>query len=127
VTWKLTVRIGPKVERSRYDDLRAALDAAEARAREIAGELPKRAIDTKIKRFEPIQQVAARLELAGPERLVPSVRAGLDVRGDGSTEAFLGRVKREAVEQRKGENAYKALRRAVAEKVKAKGKAQAKA
>jgi hypothetical protein len=119
VPWKLTVRIGPKVERSRYDELGPALDAAEARAREIAAEVPKRAIDTKIKRFDPIQQVAARLELAGPERLVPSVRAGLDVRGDGSTEAYRGRVKREAIKQRKGENAYKALRRAVAEQVKA--------
>ncbi len=118
VSWKLTIRIGPKVERSRYEELGSALDAAEARAREIAGEVPKRAIDTRIKRFDPIQQVAARLELAGPERLVPSVRAGLDVRGDGSTEAFRGRVKREALEQRKGENAYRALRRAMAEKVK---------
>ncbi len=123
----MTVRIGPKVERSRYDELHGALDAAEARAREIAGELPGRAIDTPIKRFDPVQQVAARLELAGPERLVPSVRAGLDVRGDGSTEAYLGRVRREAIEQRKGENAYRALRRAMAEKVKGKGKAQARA
>jgi hypothetical protein len=120
VSWKLTVRIGPKVERSRYDELRVALDAAEARAREIAGELPKRAIDTKVKRFEPIQQVAARLELAGPERLVPSVRAGVDVRGDGSTEAYVGRVKREVIKPRRGENAYQALRRAMTEKAKAK-------
>ncbi len=119
MSWKLTVRIGSKVERSRYDKLSAALDAAEARARVIAGEVPKRAIDTKIKRFDPIQQVAARLELAGPERLVASVRAGLDVRGDGSTEAYFGRVKREAIKHGKGENAYQALRRATAEKVNA--------
>ncbi len=123
MAWKLTVRIGPKVERSRYDALPAALDAAEARAREIASEVPKRPIDTRIKRFEPVQQVAARLELAGPERLVPSVRAGLDVRGDGSTEAYVGRVKREAVKQRRGESAYQALRRATAEKAAEKGKA----
>jgi hypothetical protein len=111
--WKLTVRAGPRVERSRYDRLADALDAAEARAKELAGEAPREAIDAKIRRFEPIQQVAARIEVTGPQRVLASVSGGLDVRGDGSTEAYLGRVKRELVEQRKGENAYRALRRAL--------------
>jgi hypothetical protein len=119
VAWKLTVRTGPKVQRSRYDELEAALDAAEVRAREIADNVPKTPVDAKFRRFEPVQQVAARLELAGPERLVPRVRAGVDVRGDGSTEAFIGRVKREVVKQRNGENAYEALRRELAARVNA--------
>jgi hypothetical protein len=111
--WKLTVRAGPSVERSRFDRLADALDAAEARARELAGEAPREAIDAKIRRFEPIQQVAARVEVSGPQRVLASISGGLDVRGDGSTEAYVGRVKRELVEQRKGENAYRALRRAL--------------
>jgi hypothetical protein len=113
VPWKLTVRTGPRVERSRYEELTAALDAAESAARVAAQNAPKRVVDAKFKRFEPVQQVTARVELAGPERLLPSVRAGIDVRGDGSTEAYLGRVRREVVEQRKGETPYKALRRAL--------------
>jgi hypothetical protein len=116
VTWKLTVRAGPRVERTRFDELEAALDAVETRAQELAGTAPKQAVDAKFKRFEPVQQVTARIELAGPERLVPSVRAGVDVRGDGSTEAFVGRVKREAVKQRRGETPYRALRRAIEER-----------
>jgi hypothetical protein len=116
VPWKLTVRTGPKVERTRFEELEAALDAVEERGRELARVAPRQAVDAKFKRFEPIQQVSARIELAGPERLVPSVRAGVDVRGDGSTEAYLGRVKREVIEQRKGETAYKALRRAIAKR-----------
>jgi hypothetical protein len=113
VGWKLTVRTGPKVERDRFDRLDDALDALEARARELSDGAPKRPVDVRYKRFEPVQQVSARLELAGPERLLPTTRAGIDVRGDGSTEAYVGRVRRVVIEQGKGETAYKALRRVV--------------
>jgi hypothetical protein len=111
------VRAGPRVERSSFDQLDEALDAAEARAQEISKQAPREVVDVRYKRFEPIQQVAARIEIAGPQRLLPTVRAGVDVRGDGSTEAYVGRVRRELVRQRKGENAYRALRRALVARV----------
>src|SRR5438270_8240747 len=100
--WKLTVRSGPRVQRSRYDELSEALEALQARAQQLARETDRNPVDLRYKRFEPIQQVVARLELAGPERLLPSVRAGVDVRGDGSVEAYRGRVRREVITQRKG-------------------------
>ena len=105
------MRAGPRVERSRYEELADALDAAELRGRELASAAPRDPVDVKVRRFEPIQQVVARLELAGPERLLPSARGGVDVRGDGSTEAYVGGLRREVIKQRKGETAYKALRR----------------
>ena len=114
MAWKLTVRAGPGVERLRFEELEAALDAAEQRGAELARDAPRRSVGLKLKRFEPVQQVAARIELAGPERLVPSVRAGVDVRGDGSTEAYVGRVRRQLVERQVGESAWAALRRALA-------------
>ncbi len=109
--WKVTVRAGPRIERRRFGELEAALDAAELRGLELARDAPRGSVDVKLKRFEPVQQVAARIELAGPERLVPSVRAGVDVRGDGSSEAYLGRVRRQLVDLRRGESAWAALRR----------------
>jgi len=116
VPWTLTVRAGPQVKRSRFDRLELALDALEARGRELAESAPNKAIDVKVQRFEPAKQVSARLELAGPERLLASVRAGVDVRGDGSTEAYVGRLKRKLVEQRRRETAYQALRRVLSER-----------
>jgi hypothetical protein len=59
--------------------------------------------------FEPAQQVAARAEIKGPRGL----RAGIDVRGDGTAEAWTGWLGRRVVEQQAGEDAYAALRRAV--------------
>ena len=113
--WKLTVRSGPRVQRELHDSLPDALTAVEHRADELSTSAPRRPVDAKIRSFEPIEQVVARVELAGPERFMPSVRAGLDVRGDGSTEAYLGRVRRRLIEQRRGESPAGALRRAVTE------------
>ena len=57
--------------------------------------------------FEPGAQVAVRAELKGPKGL----RAGVDLRGDGTAEAWTGRLGRRVIEQQPGEDAYAALRR----------------
>jgi hypothetical protein len=106
----LTIRQGPKVTRERYGDVQAALLAMEEWGRELERGADARAVGgTLLRRIEPVQQVVARLELAGPGKL----RAGIDVRGDGSSEAFTGRVRRRLVEQRRGETAFEALRRSL--------------
>ena len=91
--------------------LAEALKAIEREGRELAADADARPEGgTLIRRLEPVQIVVARLELAGPGRL----RAGVDVRGDGSSEAFVGRLRRQVVAQRDGESAYEALRRTLA-------------
>jgi hypothetical protein len=101
------------VTRATFDDLDAALDALEAGARAVAAGPGRAAVRAGVRDYAPVQQVQARLELRGPGRLLPRVRAGIDVRGDGSTEAYVGRTRRELVEQEAGETPYEALRRAV--------------
>jgi hypothetical protein len=108
--YTLTIRQGPKVTRERYAELEGAIGAVEEHGRELQRGADARPVGgSVIRRIEPVQQVVARLELRGPGRL----RAGVDVRGDGSSEAYTGRVRRRLVEQRPGEDAYGALRRAL--------------
>jgi hypothetical protein len=111
--YRVTVRNGPRVEADRFGDLESALGEVEKRAHALQGEVSRRTVDLRIgRRFEPVQQVAARVELSGPGRL----RAGVDVRGDGSAECYTGRLRRRLVEQVEGESPYDALRRAIAER-----------
>jgi hypothetical protein len=97
------------VSRERFDDLDSALDALEQHGRAIEQGVDPTPITSLLGRdYTPVQQVRARLELRGPR-----LRAGVDVRGDGSSEAFTGRLGRTLVEQRRSESPYDALRRSI--------------
>ena len=108
--YNVTVRDGADVSKEHFATLDEALAAIEREGRELERSADGRAEGgTLIRRLEPVQIVIARLELSGPRRL----RVGVDVRGDGSSEAFRGRLRRTVLEQRDGESAYDALRRAL--------------
>ena len=111
MAYRLLVREGPRVVRARFGTLDTALDALDRRVTELAGDSRRDAIDVGIRRFEPVAQVVARAELSGPQRLLPRVHAGVDVRGDGSAEAWIGRARRQVVAQEDGESPVSALRR----------------
>ena len=109
--YRLKVRSGPSVKRRRFDSLPAALAELESSGRELERGVSAKPLELPLlKKFDPVQQVRVRLELAGPRGL----RGGVDVRGDGSSEAWTGRFRRSLVEQRRGESAYDALRRSLA-------------
>jgi hypothetical protein len=107
MAYRVVIRSGPRIERLDAASLDEALDLIERRARALAGRPGRRPVELRFKTFEPVQQVAHRLELQAPG----GVRAGLDVRGDGSVEAWTGRLRRRLVPQEPGESAYAALRR----------------
>ena len=88
----------------RFPSLDEALAAIEERGEELSHGTRSKPVDTKVLgRWEPGQQVAGRLQLGR--------RGGIDIRGDGSVEAYTGWLRRRLVEQRGDESPYDALRR----------------
>lgn len=87
-SWKLTVRNGPRVDHEGFDDVGEAVARMRERALEIRAEGPPKTADM-LRKFEPKDQVKARLELSGRGLLRKSV-AGIDVRGDGTFVPYRG-------------------------------------
>lgn len=106
------MRVDGRVERRTYPGLDAALDALEQDCRAVANTSRRAEVKVARRVYDPVVQVQARFELRGPGR----ARAGVDVRGDGSVEAYTGRVRRVVVAQERGETAYAALRRVLGER-----------
>jgi hypothetical protein len=113
--WTLTVRDGPRVGHKRYESLGETVDAMERELDELVPTAKRRAVQVPGKRFEAARQVAVRAEVAGPGGWGARPRGGVDMRGDGSVEAYTGRLRRRLVELAPGESAYEGLRRALGE------------
>lgn len=113
MAYTVTIRVGPKITRSRHGSVAEAIDALERELTTLgpAGRRESRRALTR--EYEPADQVAARGELSGPSRINPRVRAGADVRGDGSIAAYRGKLRRQLIEREPGEAAFDALRRAL--------------
>jgi hypothetical protein len=107
VSYRLTVRRGPRIEKDTRDSLQEALDVLEAYARTATR---REAVEFVSRRYEPGDLVALRIELKGD-----GVRAGLDVHGDGSAVAWTGRIRRTPIEPENGESPIAALRRTLHE------------
>ncbi len=107
--YTLTIRREGASDKTRFDALAEALDALEERLRAASRAQRGERQGALFRDYEPVEIVAVRGEIAGG-----GIRAGVDVRADGSTEAFTGRFRRALVLQRSGESAYDALRRVVA-------------
>jgi hypothetical protein len=111
MAYTVTIRIGPKITRSRHDSLDAAIDALERELTTLGPAARRETRSVLSREYEPGAQVAARGELSGPSRINPRVHAGADVRGDGSINVFQGKVRRRRVEPEQREAPFDALRR----------------
>lgn len=113
MAYRLLVRTSGKVETHETATLADGVALLESEVRAAGrGDRPA-AVDLRYRRFDPGDQVAARIELSGPGRWRPRVRVGVDVRGDGTLQAWSGRVGRTPLEPAEGESAFDALRRRV--------------
>ena len=106
--WKLTVRHGPQVVRSEFDDLDEAIAELRRRAEEVRAEGDLEPVSS-LRDFAPEQRIHARLEISGKGLLRPPT-AGIDVHGDGSMVAFEGGISREPIEAEGEDGVFDAVR-----------------
>jgi hypothetical protein len=106
VSWQVVVRSGPRVQKRRAGSLEEALEMLETETRVAANTERRGEVDVRVRQYAPADQVAVRAELRGP-----GPRAGFDVRGDGSVQAWTGRVRRRLIEPVGDETPFDALRR----------------
>ena len=107
--WSLTIRDGPRVQHTSFDTLADVLQALRTRLDELTPSAHREPVELLSRRYDAALQVVARAEVAGPG----GRHGGVDLRGDGSTEAYTGRWRRSLVTLEPGEDAIDALRRAL--------------
>ena len=112
MSWKVTVRHGPKVGRERLGSLDEAIEEARRRVAQIQSEdrLPP---IRSIRDFTPGQRVQARIEITGPG-LLRKPEGGIDVMGDGHAIAYSGAIRKETIEADTLDDAFDRLRDALA-------------
>lgn len=113
MAYTVTIRVGPKITRSRHAALDEAIDALERDLTTLGPAARRRTQKALTREYEPAAQIAARGELSGPSRINPRIRAGADVRGDGSIVVYRGKVRRELIEREPREAPFEAMRRAL--------------
>ena len=106
--YKIVLRLSSQVEKERHDTLDEALASLSARIPQVAR---RGSVQALVREYEPGSQVAGRLEVHGPS----GTHGGIDVRGDGSAEAYVGWIRKRPVERRGDESAIEALRRELLE------------
>src|SRR5258708_13806047 len=102
MSYKVTIRVGPRVTHERVPTLPDAVDVLELRLTALGPEIRRGTVRAFRREVEPVAQVAARGEISGPGRLAPRVQAGAPVRRDAPREGYRGRVHPAAIQLQRG-------------------------
>ncbi len=108
MSWRLTVRVGPEVDKERYEDLDAALAEARSRAAAVLAGGGLGSVKA-FRDFTPDQRVQARIEVSG-KGLLRGPEAGIDVMGDGTLVPYAGAVRKRRLDAGTLDDAIAALR-----------------
>jgi hypothetical protein len=92
VSWKVTVRHGPKVSREKVETLDEAIAAAREAAERVRREGGLAAVSA-FREYGPERRVHARIEVSGPG-LLRGREGGIDVMGDGRPVAYTGAIRK---------------------------------
>jgi hypothetical protein len=112
VSWKVTVRHGPKVGRERFSTLEEAIEEARHRVDEIRREGRVPTI-TAFRKHASGQRVQARIEISGPG-LFRHPEGGIDVMGDGHAIAYTGAIRKETIDAATLDEAFERLGQSLA-------------
>lgn len=107
----LKLREGPTVGRERCATERELFDRVEVLASEMSDRADRTPVKSMFRDYEAIELVHGRIEVSIGSGPFKHRRGGIDVRRDGSIEAFVGRTNRTVVEPTPGETIPQALRR----------------
>ena len=111
--YELTIRIGAEVKHLQAETLDQALELLKKQLGPLTTQSSRKPVGLGYRTYEPAQQVAARGELRINKKRFRSTYAGVDVRGDGSSEAWIGHFGRKLIDQEAGESSFDALSRRV--------------
>ena len=100
------MRVGPRVRKEHFADAEPALAALRAHLEDTGG---LDSVSVLGREYDPADLVAARGEIRGPGRR----RAGADLRGDGTVEAWKGWLRRTVLVPAEDETPWDALLREV--------------
>jgi hypothetical protein len=107
VSWRLTVRVGSKVEKARYDELADALEGARARAAAVLAE-GRLGTVSAFRDYTPDRRVQARIEVSA-KGLLGGPEAGIDVMGDGTLVPYVGAIRKRRLEASSLDEAVNAI------------------
>ena len=112
MSWKVTVRHGPEVDREQFETVDEALDDARSRVDAIRreGRLGKA---EGFRTYGPQELVHARIEVSGPG-LLRGPEAGIDVMGDGTLVPYRGAIRKQRLDADSLDGALERLREALA-------------
>jgi hypothetical protein len=111
LSWKVTVRNGPEVDRAKFETLDEALDDARARAAQALAEGNLGTVKA-FRDYTPDKRVRARIEVSG-KGFMRGPEGGIDVMGDGQLVAYTGAVRKQPIDAPTLDEAIEGLRAAL--------------